>query len=53
VIDVLLRQTQVGQGRMHQFVGGLEAVPSAFEVSLPDAVHHIDVVQRADHVFEH
>jgi len=51
-IHVLLRQAQHRQFRVHQVMGGLEAVPSAFEVSLPDTVHHIDVIERADHVLE-
>ncbi|MNF74323.1 hypothetical protein D3C84_563530 [compost metagenome] len=37
---------------MHQVMGGLEVVPPAFEVSLPEAVHHIDMIERADDVLE-
>jgi len=28
-------------------------VPPAFEVSLPNAVHDVNVIQSADYVFEH
>jgi len=52
VINVLLCQTQVGQCRIDQIMGRLEAVPSAFQMSLPKTIHHINVVERANHVLE-
>lgn len=53
VIDVFLCHAQIGEIGMQQIVRSLEAVPPAFEVGLPDAVHDVDVVQRANHVLEH
>ncbi|MNY22713.1 hypothetical protein D3C86_1563460 [compost metagenome] len=52
VINVLLRQAQVRQGRVHHVMGRLEAMPSPFKMSLPEAVHDIHVIERANHVLE-
>ncbi|MNR35808.1 hypothetical protein D3C85_1536760 [compost metagenome] len=52
MIDVLLRLAQVRQGRVHHVMGSLEAMPSPFKMSLPEAVHDIHVIERANHVLE-
>ncbi|MNN53691.1 hypothetical protein D3C81_1684610 [compost metagenome] len=52
-IDLFLRLAQFGQVGMQQIVRGLEAMSPAFKVRPPDAIHHVDMIEGADHVVEH
>ncbi|MNN78481.1 hypothetical protein D3C81_1950400 [compost metagenome] len=42
---------EIGQFRVRDFQSRLVAVLPVLQVRLPDAINHIDVIQRADDAF--
>src|SRR5205814_5653608 len=48
----LLRAAQRGQLPVHDQISCFEAVIATLDVSLPHAIGHVDVIQRADDALE-